>query len=116
MKVIGIIELEENLIENWIYQIDAEQLRVDDIFYALLVFEMYPKVKMELGVELDKLNKSMLPIKIGPSNSFNLYLLLKSFRYENIKSNRLYNNYKSYFEENEYDVNAIECLWKKNWK
>lgn len=110
-KVVG-IELKKEAIGNWIGQINVEQIRIEDLFYAWLIFQEYPEFMIELDAELKKLSSSAARVKIGPTNSFNVYFLLKVLACEDVNAETLYNNYMKYLNDNIDNINSLEYLWK----
>jgi len=114
-KVLG-INLEREAIENWISEIDINQIRVDDLFYTELIFEEYPEYKIELDAELNEFTKSVAQVNIGPTNSFNIYSILKALAYMGVEAKEIYDKYMFYIDENAENINALEELWKMELK
>lgn len=110
-KVMG-IKINKEGVENWIKQIDASKIRVEDLFYTSLIFEEYPEYELELNAEMEELSMLASQVEIGQTNSFNVYSILKAFACEEIDAGKLYENYMLYFKENAEDINEIEHLWK----
>ncbi len=106
------INIDEEAIGQWIRQINIEQIRVEDFFYAYMLFEEYPQLEINITPYLEQLGEKLTRLKINETNSYNVYSALKALVCAGKKNKDLYSNYMVYFKENASRINEIEMLWK----